>query len=103
MRAHRRGLAEIVPALKLDARIGRHAYLAPGLGIAGGNLERDLADHDRLAADYGTEASLIRACLANSRHRNDWPLRVLHGELLAHKPDARLASSGSPIRRTRTR
>ena len=34
---------EIAPALKLDRRIGAHAYLAPGLGIAGGNLERDLA------------------------------------------------------------
>jgi len=28
--------SEIVPALRLDRRIGRHAYLAPGLGIAGG-------------------------------------------------------------------
>ena len=32
---------EIVPALRLDARIGPQAYLAPGLGIAGGNLERE--------------------------------------------------------------
>ena len=30
------------PALKLDRRIGPYAYLSPGLGIAGGNLERDL-------------------------------------------------------------
>ena len=33
---------EIAPALRLDRRIGPHAYLSPGLGIAGGNLERDL-------------------------------------------------------------
>ena len=33
---------EIAPALRLDRRIGPHAYLKPGLGIAGGNLERDL-------------------------------------------------------------
>ena len=33
---------EIVPALRLDRRIGPYAYLQPGLGIAGGNLERDL-------------------------------------------------------------
>lgn len=33
---------EIVPALKLDKRIGQYSYLSPGLGIAGGNLERDL-------------------------------------------------------------
>ena len=29
---------EIVPALRLDKRIGPHAYLNPGLGIAGGNI-----------------------------------------------------------------
>lgn len=85
---------EIAPALKLDARIGQHAYLAPGLGIAGGNLERDLATVIRFSEEYGTEASLIRAFLTNSRHRKDWPLRVLHGELLAHKPDARLGILG---------
>src|SRR5262249_28035441 len=34
--------AEIVPALRLDKRIGPFAYLSPGLGLAGGNLERDL-------------------------------------------------------------
>src|SRR5437660_5333555 len=41
--------SEIAPALKLDRRIGQHAYLAPGLGIAGGNLERDLATVCKLA------------------------------------------------------
>lgn len=29
-------------ALQLDKRIGKYAYLDPGLGISGGNLERDL-------------------------------------------------------------
>ena len=34
--------ADISEALKLDKRIGKYAYLKPGLGISGGNLERDL-------------------------------------------------------------
>ena len=34
--------SEIAPALKLDKRIGQFSYLTPGLGISGGNLERDL-------------------------------------------------------------
>ena len=46
--------SEIVPALKLDRRIGAYAYLAPGLGIAGGNLERDLATVVRLADGIGS-------------------------------------------------
>ncbi|HIB53267.1 MAG TPA: UDP-glucose/GDP-mannose dehydrogenase family protein, partial [Nitrospirales bacterium] len=39
--------AEIVPALRLDRRIGQHAYLSPGLGISGGNLERDLCNIEK--------------------------------------------------------
>ena len=38
----------ISKALKLDKRIGKYAYLKPGLGISGGNLERDLATFKNL-------------------------------------------------------
>lgn len=73
--------SEIVPALKLDRRIGPHAYLAPGLGIAGGNLERDLATFCSYADRYGTDAGVVRAWIANSHHRRDWALDVLSREL----------------------
>ena len=33
---------DIAGALRLDRRIGSYAYLRPGLGLSGGNLERDL-------------------------------------------------------------
>ncbi len=79
---------EIVPALRLDRRIGQHAYLAAGLGLAGGNVERDLATVLRLAAVTGSDAGMIRACVDNSRHRRDWALRTLHTEVLGAKPDA---------------
>jgi UDPglucose 6-dehydrogenase len=75
--------SEIAPALKLDRRIGPYAYLIPGLGIAGGNLERDLATVARLAAAHGTEAGLIAAWQRNSRYRRDWPLRQLLARVLA--------------------
>ena len=64
--------SEIVPALKLDKRIGPHAYLTPGLGIAGGNLERDLATVVQLADRKGTEAGVVRSWLTNSAHRKNW-------------------------------
>jgi UDPglucose 6-dehydrogenase len=86
--------SEIVPALKLDRRIGPHAYLAPGLGIAGGNLERDLATLIRFADQYGTDADVVRAWIANSRHRRDWALRTLHGEVLSKAADPVLAVLG---------
>jgi UDPglucose 6-dehydrogenase len=75
--------AEIVPALRLDKRIGPHAYLSPGLGIAGGNLERDLATVCRLADEHGTDAGVVRAWIANSSYRRNWVLRVLHREVLS--------------------
>ncbi len=79
---------EIIPALRLDRRIGQHAYLAAGLGLAGGNVERDLATVLRLSAVAGSDAGVIRACVDNSRHRRDWALRTLHAEVLGAKPEA---------------
>jgi UDPglucose 6-dehydrogenase len=86
--------SEIVPALKLDRRIGPHSYLAPGLGIAGGNLERDLATVMRLADACGTDAGIVRAWLANSAHRRDWAARTIRAALLDRKPDAVVAVWG---------
>src|SRR5215470_14967365 len=79
---------EIAPALRLDRSIGAYSYLAPGLGIAGGNLERDLATVLQLSEGAGSEASVITAFVHNSRHRKDWALRLVHREVLARKPDA---------------
>jgi UDPglucose 6-dehydrogenase len=86
--------SEIVPALRLDRRIGPSAYLAPGLGIAGGNLERDLATVSRLAQQHGTDAGVVRAWLANSRYRRDWVLRQLHTRVLGRVTDPTLAVLG---------
>jgi len=86
--------SEITPALKLDRRIGQYSYLAPGLGIAGGNLERDLATFERLAAEYATDASIVRAWIQNSRHRRDWAARTIRTALLDSKPEATIAVWG---------
>jgi len=85
---------EIAPALRLDRRIGPAAYLAPGLGIAGGNLERDLATVIRLSEATGSDAGVVRAFVANSRHRRDWVLRTLHEQVLAHRRRPVLAILG---------
>ncbi len=86
--------SEVVPALKLDKRIGQYAYLAPGLGIAGGNLERDLATVCNFADRHGTDAGVVRAWIANSRHRRDWALRTLYREVLATSEDPLIAVLG---------
>jgi UDPglucose 6-dehydrogenase len=86
--------SEIVPALRLDRRIGQHSYLVPGLGIAGGNLERDLATVMRLAERCGTDDGVIRAWIDNSRHRRGWAARTITEAVLKAKPDATLAVWG---------
>jgi UDPglucose 6-dehydrogenase len=63
---------EIVPALKLDRRIGEYSYLSPGLGISGGNLERDLATVINFANQYKTDDGVIKAWIANSKRRKNW-------------------------------
>jgi UDPglucose 6-dehydrogenase len=85
---------EIVPALRLDRRIGPHAYLKPGLGIAGGNLERDLVTVQSLAARHGTEAGIVTAWQRNSRHRRDWSIRKIQGALSTNEHRSVLAIWG---------
>ena len=94
---------EIAPALKLDRRIGQYAYLSPGLGIAGGNLERDLATVIRMSEEVGSDAGVVRAWVANSRHRRDWAARTIKRVLLEQAPRRRWPCGASPTRRTRTR
>jgi UDPglucose 6-dehydrogenase len=86
--------AEIAPALQLDARIGPSAYLTPGLGIAGGNLERDLATVVRLSAAMGSSADVIAAYVANSRYMRDWALRTLKRTVLERVESPRLGVLG---------
>lgn len=85
---------EIVPALKLDRRIGQYSYLAPGLGIAGGNLERDLSTVLRLAERHETDGGIVAAWIANSRHRRDWAARTIQTEVLDADPQAVIAVWG---------
>src|SRR5262249_1782701 len=80
--------SEIAPALKLDRRIGPYSYLSPGLGISGGNLERDLRTVLDLAASHATDAGIVKAWVANSRHRKDWCWQVLSSTVLTQKPRA---------------
>lgn len=85
--------SEIAPALKLDKRIGAYSYLAPGLGISGGNLERDLRTIINIGKARETNVALVEACIENSTHRKDWTWRTL-SSVLSRKPDAAIAVLG---------
>jgi UDPglucose 6-dehydrogenase len=85
--------AEVVPALRLDARIGSKAYLNPGLGIGGTNLLRDLVTIRGLAAEYDTHAEIVDTWLEDSAYRRDWVCRLLEPEL-ASRDDGLVAVWG---------
>ncbi len=86
--------AEIVPALRLDKRIGPHSYIMAGLGLAGGNLERDLATVTRLAKRVGSDSVVVKSWIKNSDHRKGWVYRNLEKDLYANDPVAVLGVLG---------
>src|SRR3990167_2050085 len=86
--------SEIIPALRLDKRIGPYSYITPGLGIAGGNLERDLTTVLNLAEEHGTDNNIVKSWLGNSRYRKDWVLKILHQSILARIPNPSIAVLG---------
>ena len=76
---------EIKPALQLDQRIGKKAYLKPGLGISGGNVERDIYSVQRLLKKSQQPLSIIRAFQRNSIYMKSWVYRTLKKEKIFHK------------------
>jgi len=67
----------IKSSLQFDRRIGEFGYVEPGLGISGGNIERDIRTANDLAKEYETESSILESIEQNSRHRKLWPSRII--------------------------
>jgi len=74
---------DVASALRLDRRIGKYAYLTAGLGLGGGNIERDLANIVALGESRGVDLSIVQAWRANSRHRRDWVLELINSAALS--------------------
>jgi UDPglucose 6-dehydrogenase len=72
--------SEMAPALRLDPRIGSAAYIRPGLGIGGGNLERDMTTLRDLCDDTTVDAAFIQTMIDYNRRRFRW----VHRKLEAH-------------------
>ncbi len=72
---------KIIPALKLDRRIGKYAYLQPGLGISGGNLERDLYSFKKLLSKSKINFDLIDSIIKFSEMRKNWVIDKLKSNI----------------------
>jgi UDPglucose 6-dehydrogenase len=53
--------SDVAQILKLDHRIGPHAFLTPGLGFAGGTLGREIRALQQFGRSIGTETALLDA------------------------------------------
>ena len=62
----------IEQSLRLDKRIGEYAYLKPGLGISGGNLERDLFNIINISKKLNLNTKLFNAWKEISYFQKKW-------------------------------
>ena len=60
---------QIAHIMKLDRRIGRHAFLSPGLGFAGGTLGREIWALQKLGRQHGCDTPLTDAVMTVNQSR----------------------------------
>ena len=76
---------DVIPALRLDQRIGKKAYIKPGLGIAGGNIERDIYSIGEILKKKEKAFSIIKSYKENSIYMKSWVFRILKREKILSK------------------
>jgi len=68
---------DIKYALQLDKRIGKFSYLSPSPGLSGGNLERDLANSQRLF----TYKKILNSWIDLDKKMKLWSLNIIKQNL----------------------
>ena len=86
--------SEITPALQMDRRIGRYAYIKPGLGISGGNLERDIKNVFNFSIKNKTDNKIIKSIILNSRYRKRWIYNMFLEKVLKNKKNPKVCILG---------
>ena len=73
--------SEVAKILKLDKRIGKYAFLSPGLGFAGGTLGREIRALQKFGHHYQTPTPLMDAVWRINAERYQLVARKLVGVL----------------------
>ncbi|MDC3109142.1 hypothetical protein OA517_02155 [Alphaproteobacteria bacterium] len=68
---------KIKNALRLDKRIGNYSYINPGLGISGGNIERDIKTLKDLSSDLGLKRNFFNLLINDNRFYKNWLFRCI--------------------------
>lgn len=76
---------DLEKAIRLDKRIGKFAYLNPGLGISGGNLERDLYNISQIAKQNNISHDLFKIWKKNSVKQKSWASSFYNNEFKKNK------------------
>ena len=87
-------MAHVIPALRLDKRIGPSAYIKPGLGFSGGHFERDLVSLSCCARSFGLGSPLLDLIRKESADRYRWLTRKIDSMIFARNPSPRIALWG---------
>ena len=67
----------IFSAIGLDKRVGNYGYYKPGLGISGGNIERDLKTLSKLGRKFKIKKTLPDFLLESSNYYKNFILRLV--------------------------
>lgn len=87
--------SSIKKSLQLDKRIGEFAYLKPGLGISGGNIERDLKTLDKISQEIlPIEDNLFHTLLKLSNKQKMWILEAIHDQIILNKSNVKIGILG---------
>lgn len=73
--------SEVAKILKMDKRIGKYAFLSPGLGFAGGTLGREIRALQKFGLHYKTPTPLMDAVWRINAERYQLVARKLIGVL----------------------
>lgn len=68
----------IEQALRLDHRIGEFAYVSPGLGLGGTNLQRDINFASLFAEKMGINSIFFKSLTNHSLHMQNWIVREIN-------------------------
>jgi len=85
---------DIVKVMKLDKRFSPLGYWRPGLGFAGGHLERDLNTLKELSKKNDLEPELIKTIIDNSKNRYNWLVDIIENNILNKNAKPRICIWG---------
>lgn len=97
--AYSADMNEIIPALRLDKRIGPHAYIQPSLGVTGGHLERDMMTLKELEKKMGTKLNLTEILINLNKDRYKWLEKKIEVYLLSNIKKPRICIWGLSYKR----